>query len=61
MRGFISIKKSELRVRGGTDLDWGVLLKVWDFVKTVYDVVTTYGKDFMKGYKEGYNGKKLVF
>lgn len=60
MRGFISIKKSEMRVRGGTKIDWSVLTKVWNFIKTAYDFVSTYGKDFMKGYRDGYNNRELV-
>lgn len=49
-----------MRVRGGTKIDWSVLTKVWNFIKTAYDFVSTYGKDFMKGYRDGYNNRELV-
>lgn len=60
-RGFISINKSELRVRGGTSYDWSMLIRAWALITTFVDVISNYRKDFEKGYNSGLSGKGLEF
>ena len=61
MKGFIGLEKSELRVRGGTGkaFDLGDVVKFFNLFTLIVDVISTYKKDFFRGYENGTKGKSL--
>ena len=55
--GLVCLSKEELQMRGGISPEGMRRLAEW--LGIIINFASDYGKDFLKGFKKGYNGQPL--